>query len=306
MTECQNTIEVKEVYIPPWSEYVAGMHTVFGDYEDQYRIQYTPDVIYCEKNKKLHLQLFTHWTPAIGKKYPLLIHIRGSGWKQQDIYGFLPQLTELARCGYIVASIEYRTIDDGFGFPAQVEDTKTAIHYLMDNADKYGIDTSRIAILGDSSGGHTALLTAYSGKGQLCEKADEDIDFSIKCVIDFFGPTDFTSSDLTEYPCGIDNTLIDSPFNVLLNSAIYKYDDVKKAASPVSYVSNEKVLPATLIIHGDRDNLVPFPQSVRLYNKLRESSQEVDFYMIRNAAHGAKIWTEQVMEIVKCFLAAHI
>ena len=305
MRECQNKVEVKPTYIPPWTETIEGMHMVYGDNEDQFRIQYTPDIVYAQREKPLHLQLFTHWTPMPEKKYPLVVHVRGSGWHEQDIYGFLPQLTDIARCGYIVASVEYRTTEDGCGFPAQIEDTKAAIHFLKDHAEEYGIDPERIAVMGDSSGGHTALLTGYTGTEELCREEEKGIDLSVKCVVDFFGPSDFTRDDFRTYPCGVEETP-DSPFNMLVGNAIYTYEDPAAAASPVSYITKEKRLPATLIVHGDRDNMCPFPQSVRLYRKLTECGQPVDFYMVRNAAHGAKIWIPKVMEIVTDFLKAHL
>ena len=52
----------------------------------------------------------------------------------------------------MVASMEYRTIPDGV-FPQSVEDVKAAIRFLKANADEYGIDKERIAIMGDSAGG---------------------------------------------------------------------------------------------------------------------------------------------------------
>lgn len=304
MIECQNKFEVdNSIFIPSWTKPVLGMHTRFCDQEDQYRIQYIPDIVYVTRHRPLHLHLFTHWTLDPEKKYPVVVHIRGSGWTKQDVLGFLPQLTEIARCGYIVASIEYRTTEENCGFPAQVEDTKAAIHFLQEHAAEFQIDGSRIAVMGDSSGGHTALLTGFTGINELCAPEERDIDLHVKCIVDFFGPTNFAT--LLNYPCGMDNASEAAPHSRLAANSLYPISD-RAFLSPITYVEPERNLPATLIIHGDKDRMVPFAQSVELFEKMRDQGHPVDFYMIRNGEHGSKIWIPSVMEIVKGFLKANL
>lgn len=57
-------------------------------------------------------------------------------------------------------------------------------------------------------------------------------------------------------------------------------------ASPLSYLSEAKATPSTLIIHGGRDMLVPFSQSCQLYNYMKELGKEVEFYKLNDANHG--------------------
>lgn len=40
------------------------------------------------------------------------------------------------------------------------------------------------------------------------------------------------------------------------------------------------------MIHGNKDRLVPFGQSVLLYNTLKENNKDVTFYCVENADHG--------------------
>lgn len=306
MIECSNKIPVDEsVVIPAWTRPVQGMNVIFADREDQYRIQQTRDIVYCVHGRPLKLHLFTHWTPIPGKKYPLVLFVRGSGWLKQDIDGFLPQLTDIARAGYIVAAMEYRHTEERCGFPAQIEDAKAAIHFLQEHAEDYDIDAERIAIWGDSAGAHTALMTGFTdGTDLLCAPEELGLPLNIKCIVDVFGPGDFTT--FCNDPCGVDNVSEDSPMNLFFNNAMHSYDDIRATASPVSYVSKERKLPPTLIIHGDRDPMVPFSQSVTLYEKMRDNDQEVDFYMIRNAKHGTYIWTKKIIQLIIDFLGAHL
>lgn len=61
------------------------------------------------------------------------------------------------------------------------------------------------------------------------------------------------------------------------------------------------------MIHGNKDRLVPFGQSVLLYNTLKENNKDVTFYCVENADHGgAAFWNNQVLEITYQFLKEHI
>lgn len=100
-------------------------------------------------------------------------------------------MVELARQGFVVASIAYRgTFKDDVRFPAAVQDTKEAIRYLRANAAQYHIDPAHVTLLGDSSGGHTAAMAALTGSEErfnIGEHLDERTDVSA-CVI-FYGQT---------------------------------------------------------------------------------------------------------------------
>ena len=65
--------------------------------------------------------------------FPLVVYFPGSAWFKQDIGYEIPQLSRFAKKGYVVAVVKYRPSTVA-PFPAQVEDTKTAIRFLMKNA----------------------------------------------------------------------------------------------------------------------------------------------------------------------------
>jgi len=77
--------------------------------------------------------------------------------------------------------------------------------------------------------------------------------------------------------------------------------------NPVSYISKERKLPPVLIIHGDKDRLIPFSQSVYLYQSLKELDKEVTLYKLEGADHGgAPFWIEAMMDIVDEFLRKYV
>jgi dipeptidyl aminopeptidase/acylaminoacyl peptidase len=67
------------------------------------------------------------------------------------------------------------------------------------------------------------------------------------------------------------------------------------------------VLPPLLMIHGSKDRLVPFAQSVLLYEALVLAGQPVELYRLQGADHGgAPFWQPAVMDLVDGFLRRHL
>lgn len=297
--------------VPASTESPQGMHTIFADKTDSYAAHYLPDVVYrnvdgAELTLQLLLPEFSEWgTPR--EKYPLLVYVQGSAWRKQNVYRGLPQLCSFAHQGYVVASVEYRPSDNA-GFPAQVVDTKAAIRFLRANAAKYGIDKDRIALWGDSSGGHTATMVGVTRGDERFEQGDfleESSD--VLAVVDFYGPTEIPK--MFEYPRLPelkDMPVNEIPENILFGGDVKKNPEIAQPGNPLAYISPEVPLPPFLIMHGDEDELVPFNQSVRLYEKLVACQKSAQFYKVQGAMHGSRMWTKPVLDIVSAFLKAHV
>lgn len=104
-------------------------------------------------------QTFDLFLPEDGEgPFPLLVFVHGGGWYSGDKSdgqetGFL----KLLDYGYAVASLNYRLSGEA-PHPAGLIDCNTALRYLQANAQEFWIDSARIAVAGDSSGGHYALM----------------------------------------------------------------------------------------------------------------------------------------------------
>ena len=70
---------------------------------------------------------------------------------------YLAELAWFAEHGYIIAGIQYRSSIETV-FPGQLQDVKAAIRYLRAHAEVFGIDKERIAVMGDSAGGHLSCM----------------------------------------------------------------------------------------------------------------------------------------------------
>ena len=238
--------------------------------------------------------------------FPLIIFVQGSAWKKQNLETAIPQLTPLAHHGYVVATVEHRHSGEAIA-PAQVQDIKTAIRFFRDHAEQYGIDTTRIGIWGSSSGGHLASMIGLTeGIDPFDTRDFAGHSSAVSAVVNFYGPTDFRR--MNDYPSDIDHDAPDSPESLVTGGPIQEpaQTEMVNLYNPITYVDSEKPAPPFLIVHGDKDALVPFNQSALLYTAMQDAGLDVTLYKIEGAGHGPGIWTPRVMDIVITFFDQHL
>jgi len=300
-----NAFRNPDVDIPPASDRPQGVIELDAIF-DGYSVNYVNDVVYSSyggRDVVLNLLLPTVET---SEPYPLIMFIQGSGWLPQNVYRTLPVLVDLARSGYVIASIEYRHSREAIA-PAQAQDVKAAIRFMRPNAGQYNINPDKVAVMGTSSGGHLAALVGTSAGEQSFLTDDyRDQPSNVQAVVDFFGPTDFRQMD--DHPSQITHNNPGSPESLVVGGPIQEpsQEQAVRAYNPISYISPEKEMPPFLIIHGDVDPLVPFNQSVLLYEALKDANQEVTFYRVNGAGHGPGIFSSEMMVIVNDFLDQHL
>lgn len=275
-------------FLGPGSELFPGSNekpdgvvsVTWQDRPEEMLVNVHADVVYQSlSGEDQHLHIFTPMPfemfpmpGASAKKYPLIVYVPGSAWHKQSLWMGLDKARFFAGKSYVFAIAEYRPSEVA-PFPAQIEDIKTAVRYLTSHAQQYEIDTERIALWGDSSGGHTVVNIAVT---------EPDL---ATCVVDWFGPTDI--SLMNYYPSAMDHHGADSPEGFLLGQVnVLENPELAQKTNPINHISADKPLPPFLIMHGSMDNVVPFNQSVRLYEKLKECGKEVDFYRLEGAGHG--------------------
>lgn len=291
---------------PRAQESPEGMKTLVGN-KDLPGLAMAGDVVYAEREgQALRLQILYPIYPPYAERqrhdYPCLVHVHGSGWRKQDRYRRIPSLAALAQKGYVIASVEYRPSVVGV-FPAQIQDVKAAIRYLRLHAGEYNGDPDRIAIMGDSSGGHTSLMVQLT-QGETFFEPDlyRGVSDQVCGCLDLYGPVDIAS--MMEAPTCLDHTAADSPEGLLFGGRAIGAvpEEELRRADASGWVSRTKTLPPTLILHGDKDDTVPFAQSVRIYEALRAAGQDVTFYKLKNAGHGGpEFWTEELLKLYDAF-----
>ena len=172
-------------------------------------------------------------------------------------------------------------------FPAQVHDCKAAIRFLRANAKKYGYQTEKIGIAGNSAGGHlVALIGVTNGHAELEGKVGEHLDQSsdVHAIVDYYGPTNFLTILKQSTPHGLSVRV--PALQLLLGSPPEENEPLAKLASPVFHVDEKD--PALLLIHGDQDPQVPINQSHELHALYKEHQLPVHFEVVHGGVHGGK------------------
>lgn len=254
-------------------------------------------------NDTLQKHLLDIYLPANAKgKLPLVIFVHGGGWLVNDKYadiGYMKKtVAEIVASGFALASIDYRFSTQAV-FPAQIQDCNRAVSFLYDNADKYGFDKNRIAVMGFSAGGHLASLLGLAKNNNINSffMPGTSRQFNFKGVVDFYGP-----AELLLFP-GSDD--VKSPEAILIGAAPLARPDLSRAASPVTYV--DKNDPPFLIIHGEKDELVSTKQSRLLGAWLTLAGVPNELIIVKDAPHfGPMFDTDEIKMKVINFLQTHL
>ena len=217
---------------------------------------------------------------------PLIIWVHGGGWSGGDKRDN-PALGML-KLGYAVASLNYRFSQEAI-YPAQIQDCKGAIRWLRANAQKYNINPKRFGVWGASAGGH---LVALLGTGGDAKELEGDIggnlgqSSSVQCVCDWFGPTDMSVffKEAAEIPNIFKADPNGSPIAKLFGGQVSEHLDLVKLANPITFVKKEN--PPFLIVHGDKDAIVPLAQSEILTEALKKAGVDVHLEVLVGAGHG--------------------
>lgn len=264
------------------------------------------DIVYSEAaGQKLKLSLILPWALEAeeAKPVPLVVFLQGSGWTHPDIYFEIPQLCQLAREGYAVATIEHRNALDGHPFPAYLQDTKTAIRFLRANAEKYKLDPRRVCMYGTSSGGNTSLLVGLTGDDERF-KTDEYREYSdaVQLVVECFGPANLPAM-VAHIPDEEAENVWGDLFRSLSGSdKTDKIMAVMEQMSPVNYVKAGEKYPPFMLIHGNNDTLVPYEQSTEMYRKLIDCGADARMICINGAPHEGSFWSRALIDEIYGFI----
>lgn len=227
---------------------------------------------------------------------PAVLLIHGGGWASGDRsqlkgYGIL-----LGRRGYVCVACEYRLSGEAC-WPAQLHDVKAALRWMRVNSGSLGIDPRKIAVSGNSAGGHLALMLAgtpnvpeFEGEG-----GNADAGTEVAAVIAFYAPTLLARSP------GELSPVVSSLLGETATDAVIR------EASPITYAS--AAFPPTLLIHGGRDELVPVDASVQMYTALADAGVDVGLHIYEGAPHAFDAVPEfgrQCAELMALFLDRHV
>ena len=218
------------------------------------------------------------------------IYLHGGAWYFLDKdLGTRPFFCHLAAQGHVIMDVAYRLAPET-DIMGMVNDVKRAIVWMKENAYTYGVNPNRIVVGGGSSGGHLALLSAYTTNNlRFTPKELEGKDISVCAVISIYGPTDleamyyhdnqhlttrstpgkpkkdiptqiprFVIKKMGEeyYRLGFDKGFINAgSFAPLLGGHPDECPETYALFSPITHIHSG--CPPTLLIHGEHDIMAP-------------------------------------------------
>jgi acetyl esterase/lipase len=263
-----------------------------------------PDTVIFEKDIEYanpdgqHLQLNLARPKGAGP-FPVVLCIHGGGFRAGNREGYNTQIVRLAEQGYAAATVTYR-LAPKYQFPAAVHDCKAAVRWLRANAKKYDLDAERVGVTGQSAGGHLAQFLGATGGVPEFEGDGGNPDQSsrVRCVVNVFGPSDFTKS----YGKSVDAAEV---LPLFLGGDLAKARKQHVRASPLYWVTPDAA--PTVCIHGTKDAYVAYDQSVELVERLQAAGVEAELVTLEGAGHGFKgADAERAEQAMLNFFAKHL
>jgi len=213
-----------------------------------------------------------------GRLRPAIIAVHGGSWIGGSITNFRSNhgnaVIRLAQQGLVVFAVEYRLARPGSpSWPAVLDDLRAAVRWVRSHSNEFGIDPDRIAVLGQSAGGHLAALL-----GTLPDQIGEGgVSARVQAVVSFYGPCDLLDLMATRH-------LAHEPVRILVGNADSRAAERAALASPIKHVTNDD--PPMLLVHGSDDAWVPVVQSVRMAAALAQAGVPHRLIVVEGARHG--------------------
>ncbi len=241
---------------------------------------------------RLRMDLITH---TVGRARPAIVYVPGGGFVASPRMAAGVIRRHLAQAGYVVAITEYRTTRHGSTYVDGVSDVKSAVRFLREHAERFGIDPSRVALWGESAGGYLAAMAGVTPGDP------------VQAVVNKFG-----GSDLTLIAAGFDEATVAANTGPRTSFSCYvlgpdsevglgdRPDDVR-AADPATYAAAGS--PPFLHFHGSDDRIISPVQTQHLHAALRAAGADSTRYLVTGAGHGdiavkageQKLWTTEPM-----------
>jgi acetyl esterase/lipase len=211
--------------------------------------------------------------------YPAVLNIHGGGWHEGHKARKITKTCAQAMVdhGYAVFCPDYLlTTDEKKAWPQNIYDCKSALNFIKVAASIYNIDANNIGVLGNSAGGHLAMLTAYSTDNEKLKSGSLYRGNLVKpkCVVNIYGVP-----DVREFggPLFIEGSFEEKPVAYEL-------------ASPIMHLSSDT--PPTLTIHGDSDELVPYKLATDLDMLLKLKNISHTLVTVKNGKHAFTLYPD--------------
>ena len=212
--------------------------------------------------------------PEDAHDVPAVILVHGGGWSQGDrTASFIqPLFPLLDQTGFAWFTIDYR-LAPRFAYPAAADDVEAAVLYVKQHAKEYGVNPQKIALMGESAGGHLVNLVGARNTA------------GVAAVVCFYGPIDMLLWG---------KRLEGKPLSEAVRGffGIEALDDAGwrqiRRTSPRIYLGPQT--PPFLVIHGTRDQAVDYSQALLTVELLEKIHVPCKLITVPDGVHGVINW----------------
>ncbi len=227
-------------------------------------VEHYPDLVYAQYQdghllpggRKLRFDLLK---PVSASPTPLVVFIKGGGFRDVHRVPYHPALGRLAERGVAVASLDYRTSNEA-RFPAPVDDVREALRYLRAHASELNLDPAAVALWGNSAGATIATIVGAAESERIC------------AVASWYGMHDpLISAGLRASG---------SPLRAALGAPD---EEGGRWFRPGDHITPGS--PPTFLLHGTDDRVVPVEQSLSLAATLAEQGVPHELVLVEGGRH---------------------
>lgn len=256
-----------------------------------------PDVVYGRKDgTALTMDVFVPRQNANGVG---IIWVVSGGWFSSHAAINPAAVEPFLKRGYTVFAVVHGS-QPRYTIPEILLDLHRAVRFVRSHAKDYKIDPERLGITGGSAGGHLSLMQGTAGTPGDPQAKDpiERVSSRVQAVACFFPPTDFLNygekgkdaigrGTLAAFKAPFDFKVFDpksKTYERITDET--KIVEMGRMISPITHVTADD--PPMLIIHGDKDFLVPIQQAESFVARMKEVGATAELIIRKDAAHGWK------------------
>lgn len=231
---------------------------------------------YGEKTREI-IDIYMPETKA--KKLDVLLVIHGGSWRFGNLTMFSNNCVSGAKAGFATVAVDYSMLQDKANALEMVDEIEASVAKAKSIIEQKGFRTGKLIVAGHSAGAHLSVLYGYTRY--------KTSPIPIAFIVGNATPTDFFDKN------GSDDTDLEKN-RYLLTSALagnlvlpFTKKAVKAdidAISPIANVSS--AVPPTILVHGKKDSVVPYSNSVELYEKLKECGVDCKLITYENSGHN--------------------
>ncbi|MEJ2486589.1 MAG: alpha/beta hydrolase, partial [Anaerolineales bacterium] len=285
-------------------------HPWVGAWRERDDIPWQQDIQINQPSGSNDVLLADLWQPILsGHRSGLgILYLHGSGWHYASKdFGTRQFFRHLAHQGHVIVDLAYTLAPDADLF-GMVADVKYAIVWLKNHAREFGINASKIVLMGGSAGGHLALLAGYTPNHSQLDPPGVG-DTSVCGVISYYGPPDLRAQyeRFNELPgltgrtkferkfmaylearFGFETVPVHSLLPNFLGGTPLEVPELYDLGSPINHIGQH--CPPTLLLQGAHDFSGAAPEVGRLYHLLKDGGCPAYLLELPETEHGFDLY----------------